>query len=195
MRLVICELASVLVHTADAEAEAGAAAERVVAPMAPDDPARTALKSLARDREWASRLSGAVQVRAGATGFVAACAAEGRVGVVTRLPRRAAEGLVSRAGLEALLAFVWCADDRAADGAAAVTRAIAEGRARWSVAGRPGHPAPRVAVLADAREWLAAARAAGARAIAVPDAPPGVTPDAVWASFQGRRPSDLDGDA
>ncbi|MFO0268924.1 MAG: hypothetical protein ACK53W_00085 [Gemmatimonadota bacterium] len=208
MRLVVAELEDVIASTAHVRADALAvacaalglppppdrvqgaglgvddAAAIVARAVAPDDATLPTLLALAAEREAASRLARESRLSPGALAFVAACAAEGRFGIVTRARRAVAESLVAAAGLEEGLAFLWCADDRARDGAPAVARAIA--------AQRPFGPR-RAAVLADRADWLATGAAAGARTVAIPAAPPDVTPDATWLNFQDRVPSDLDG--
>lgn len=158
-------------------------AARVAAAVAPDDPALPALLALHLDREMRHRTDRGVQLRDGVTRFLEDCALEGRVGVVTRAPRAVVAPALTLAGLDPLLRFVWCGDDRAGVGAAAVGRAVAE----------HGRMARSVTLLADRADWLAAGAAAGARTIAVPSAPPEVTPAASWDNFTGRVPRDLDG--
>lgn len=211
MRLVVAELEDVIASTAHVRADALAvacaalglppppdraraaglgvddAAAIVAREVAPDDATLPTLLALAAEREAADRIAREARLRPGALAFVAACAAEGRFGIVTRARRVVAASLVAAAGLEEGLAFLWCADDRARDGAAAVARAVA----RAVAAQRPFGPR-RAVVLADRADWLAAGAAAGARTVAVPAAPPDLTPDATWVNFQDRVPSDLD---
>ena len=208
MRVVVAEFERVLADTAATRAEAWRAAcraagvglpsddllalavrdtteeaaARLATALAPDDGGLSALLALAAERDATSRFARGVQLRAGAAAFVTACASEGRVGIVSRASRVIVATALALAGLEEVVAFVWSADDRARDGAAAVSRAL-------GTAPRGA----RLAVLGDRADWLAAAAGAGARRIAVPDAPPEVTPDATWDSFQGRVPRDLDG--
>lgn len=154
----------------------------VAADSAPSDEALPAVLALHLEREFRGHIARGVRLRDGIVPFLEQCALDGRVGVVTRAIRATVAPVLSVAGLEPMIRFLWCADDRARDGATAVVNAI----------GEHGRQARTVAVLADRADWLLAAATAGARAIAVPSAPPEVTPAASWDNFTGRVPSDLD---
>lgn len=183
---------------------AGESAARHVQAIAPDDATLGDLLTLAVERESVARLAVQARVRAGAAALLTACAAEGPVGALTRLPRAVATTAITRAGLQDLWAFVWCADDRhavaadgSADGAAAphvaihaVDRDVAalrRARDTWTPRG-----VRRWTAIGDRPDRLVAARGLGATIIAVPVAPPEVTPDATWDNFLGRTPGDLD---
>jgi beta-phosphoglucomutase-like phosphatase (HAD superfamily) len=157
------------------------AANAVLAASGRHDDALGALLTLTAERLRHDGDAGAL--RAGAPAFVAAAAAEGRVGIITREPRHRAEALLASAGIADFAAFVWCGDDRARDVVAATRDALQRHAAM--------HGAGRLTVVADDADRLVAARALGAGTVAVPVAPEEMTPDASWDSFQGRTPADL----
>jgi phosphoglycolate phosphatase-like HAD superfamily hydrolase len=234
VRLVLLELEHVIFDAPDARAEALAAAcaslglpppdaglragahvatadelARAMATRhAPDDATLADLLLLATRREGAGRLLERARLRSGAAPFLWACASEGPLAAITRLPRSVASALLERAALTDALAVLRCADDpgpRPTSGAV-IDPTVSDVIATWRARG-----VRRVTALVDRHDRLAAAARAGARTIAVPGLPPAaaahvmpdpsdggavgvvqVTPDATWDTFQGRVPIDLD---